>query len=88
MIGSRRIGLLLFVLVTFGCAGTETGNPSFTGELAYDAYSSDVARVALRSSGASEQPGATWGGSNCSGDSKGPWSPLVTGLSVSVPAQA
>jgi hypothetical protein len=59
MIGSRRIGLLLFVLVTWGCAGTETGNPSFTGELAYDAYSSDVAKVALRSSGTSDQPGVT-----------------------------
>jgi hypothetical protein len=60
---SRRNGLLhllvLQALVAFGCAGTETGNPSFEGELAYDAYSSDVARVALRSSGASEQPGVT-----------------------------
>ena len=31
-----------------GCAGgTETGNPSFDGQLAYDAYSSDVTAVAL-----------------------------------------
>jgi hypothetical protein len=59
MSACRRTGLLLLLLVTFGCAGTETGNPSFMGELSYDAYSSDVARVALRSSGASEQSGLT-----------------------------
>jgi hypothetical protein len=32
------------------CAGTETGNPSFEGQLAYDAYSSNVTAVALRQS--------------------------------------
>ena len=31
-----------------GCAGTETGNPSFTGSLGYDAYSSRPDQVALR----------------------------------------
>jgi hypothetical protein len=31
-----------------GCTGTETGNPSFEGELAYDAYSSEPAIAALR----------------------------------------
>jgi hypothetical protein len=33
-----------------GCAGTETGNPSFVGTLGYDAYSSAPAQVALQSS--------------------------------------
>jgi hypothetical protein len=31
---------LLFWLLIGGCAGTETGNPSFNGSLGYDAYSS------------------------------------------------
>jgi hypothetical protein len=31
-----------------GCTGTETGNPSFEGELSYDAYSSEPAVAALR----------------------------------------
>ena len=33
-----------------GCAGTETGNPSFEGKLGYDAYSSRPGQVGLRSS--------------------------------------
>jgi hypothetical protein len=43
-----------------GCAGgTETGNPSFEGQLAYDAYSSDVTTAAL-SAGSGDPPvGAT-----------------------------
>jgi hypothetical protein len=42
-------------LCLWGCAGTETGNPSYTGTLGYDAYSSSPARVALRITG---DPGA------------------------------
>jgi hypothetical protein len=38
----------------WGCAGTETGNPSFVGTLGYDAYSSAPAQVALRSSADAE----------------------------------
>ena len=40
----------LSFLAVSACAGTETGNPSFEGQLAYDAYSSNVAVVALRQS--------------------------------------
>ena len=45
--------LSLLVLLVIGsgglaCTGTETGNPSFEGELSYDAYSSEPARAALR----------------------------------------
>ncbi len=40
--------LLLLWSCSQGCAGTETGNPSFDGSLGYDAYSSSPARVALR----------------------------------------
>jgi hypothetical protein len=36
------------------CAGTETGNPSFEGRLAYDAYSSDPSVAALSVEDASE----------------------------------
>jgi hypothetical protein len=41
----RAVGLGLWLI---GCAGTETGNPSFDGTLGYDAYSSQPAQVALR----------------------------------------
>lgn len=41
----RALGLGLWLI---GCAGTETGNPSFDGTLGYDAYSSQPAQVALR----------------------------------------
>lgn len=41
----RALGLGLWLL---GCAGTETGNPSFDGTLGYAAYSSQPAQVALR----------------------------------------
>ncbi len=46
----KRVGLgfLALCLWSAGCAGTETGNPSFDGTLGYDAYSSAPARVALR----------------------------------------
>jgi hypothetical protein len=54
---TRTILAALLALTGMRCAGTETGNPSSQGELAYDAYSSDVARVALRSSGGSYEPG-------------------------------
>jgi hypothetical protein len=40
----RLVGLLFCL---GGCAGTETGNPSFDGKLGYDAYSSAPAQVAL-----------------------------------------
>lgn len=56
---SRSLRVASLALLAVGCAGTETGNPSFEAELAYDAYSSDVTRVALRSSGASYEPGVT-----------------------------
>jgi len=63
MIVWRALGRALLALacagLAGGCAGTETGNPSFEAELAYDAYSSDVSRVALRSSGAGVEPGVT-----------------------------
>lgn len=64
MIGKRSLSSALLALacagVGMGCVGgTETGNPSFEAELAYDAYSSDVMRVALRSSGATAEPGVT-----------------------------
>jgi len=39
------LGLLSF---GFGCTGTETGSPSFEGELSYDAYSSEPAVASLR----------------------------------------
>ena len=39
---------LLLLTGALACTGTETGNPSFEGELAYDAYSSEPARAALR----------------------------------------
>lgn len=43
-----------------GCAGgTETGNPSFEGQLAYDAYSSNVTAVALSAVDAEPAEGAT-----------------------------
>lgn len=57
MNGSRTLIGALVALAGLSCAGTETGNPSFQGELAYDAYSSDVARVALRSNGGSYEQG-------------------------------
>ncbi|HKU42582.1 MAG TPA: hypothetical protein VJR89_30700 [Polyangiales bacterium] len=41
----RVLGLGLWWM---GCAGTETGNPSFDGTLGYDAYSSQPAQVALQ----------------------------------------
>jgi hypothetical protein len=40
--------LAALLLAGAGCTGTETGNPSFEGELAYDAYSSEPAVAALR----------------------------------------
>jgi hypothetical protein len=43
-----------------GCAGgTETGNPSFEGQLAYDAYSSDVTTAALSAGSDAVPAGAT-----------------------------
>jgi hypothetical protein len=42
---------LLACVSASACVGTETGNPSFEGQLGYDAYSSNVAAVALRQSG-------------------------------------
>ncbi|HKP55779.1 MAG TPA: hypothetical protein VJV78_03635 [Polyangiales bacterium] len=41
----QALGLALWLI---GCAGTETGNPSFDGTLGYAAYSSQPAQVALR----------------------------------------
>jgi hypothetical protein len=41
----RALGLGLWLL---GCAGTETGNPSFDGTVGYDAYTSQPQMVALR----------------------------------------
>jgi hypothetical protein len=38
----------LSACIVAGCAGTETGNPSFSGTLGYDAYTSEPTRVALR----------------------------------------
>jgi hypothetical protein len=49
-----RVHRALLACVLVGCAGTETGNPSFEGQLAYDAYSSDVSVAAL-----SDRPDAT-----------------------------
>lgn len=37
-----------FALAASGCLGSESGSPSFEGELAYDAYSSEPAVAALR----------------------------------------
>lgn len=44
----RALCVAALLLTAAGCAGTETGNPSFEGELAYDAYSSEPAVAALR----------------------------------------
>ncbi len=41
---------LLFVLAVVGCTGTETGNPSFTSQLAVGAHSSHPERIAVRRS--------------------------------------
>jgi hypothetical protein len=38
---------LPLLLAAIGCAGTETGNPSFDGSVGYDAYSSSPSVVAL-----------------------------------------
>lgn len=60
MRGLRAV-LCAWACCALGCAGgTETGNPSFEGQLAYDAYSSDVTAVALRA-GSQDPPaeGAT-----------------------------
>lgn len=48
------------VVCVLACAGgTETGNPSFEGQLAYDAYSSDVTAVALSTAEDDPASGAT-----------------------------
>jgi hypothetical protein len=39
-----------------GCAGTETGNPPFSGTMGYDAYSSTPAMVALRAADTDPAP--------------------------------
>lgn len=47
----QTVPFLLSLLMTGSvgaCVGTETGNPSFTGELSYNTYTSDAAVVALR----------------------------------------
>jgi hypothetical protein len=44
----RVVRLLACLVFLVGCAGTETGNPSFDGTMGYDAYSSALERVALR----------------------------------------
>jgi hypothetical protein len=47
-----RSALLALLLSALGCAGTETGNPSITGQLALDAHSSAPERVSLRGASA------------------------------------
>lgn len=43
--------------LAIGCAGgTETGNPSFEGQLAYDAYSSDVSVALVRGEAPGDPP--------------------------------
>ena len=42
----KRLSVML-LLVSAACAGTETGNPSFRGELSYNTHSSDSVAVAL-----------------------------------------
>jgi hypothetical protein len=49
----RVVGLALCL---WGCAGTETGNPSFDGTMGYDAYSSVPTQVALRAAGSDAAP--------------------------------
>jgi hypothetical protein len=44
----HAVWVAALLLAAAGCTGTETGNPSFEGELAYDAYSSEPAVAALR----------------------------------------
>lgn len=43
----KLIVVIALVLAAVGCAGTETGNPSFDGSVGYDAYSSAPGVVAL-----------------------------------------
>ena len=48
-LGLRRTNALCLVMCGWlaGCAGTETGNPSFVGKLGYDAYTSAPSVVGL-----------------------------------------
>jgi hypothetical protein len=48
LVRTARAASFCALLLALGCTGTETGNPSFEGELAYDAYSSEPAVAALR----------------------------------------
>jgi hypothetical protein len=57
----RRLTWLVLLWLSAGCAGgTETGNPSFTGSLGYDAYSSAPAVVGLRAALSSLNVTSAW----------------------------
>lgn len=62
--GSARVppwALAAVAITLSSCAGgTETGNPSFTGELAYTAYSSAPGRVGVRAAGSDATVTAVW----------------------------
>jgi hypothetical protein len=53
----RALGLGLWLL---GCAGTETGNPSFDGTVGYDAYTTQPSQVALLRGDASVVVETAW----------------------------
>jgi hypothetical protein len=55
----RRAAALLAVWIT-ACAGTETGNPPFEGELTYNTYSSQPAVAALRQAEGGARIDAAW----------------------------
>jgi hypothetical protein len=60
---SRTAGALRWALLAAtltACAGTETGNPSFAGELAYNTHASDPAVAALRTSEGGAQVDSAW----------------------------
>lgn len=44
----RELAVPAALTIALGCTGTESGSPSFEGELTYDAYSSEPAVAALR----------------------------------------